>query len=146
MTAGKLIQTLKSSNGPILSLNFNPNEFVLASCSVDGSTRVFDLQTFEEISCYTDAYAEKIIFSNDGLELLACCQTSLQVLGWEPISLVREIPVQWNQVNSTRDFKILPDTEKGIACVTNGNYIDVWGFQLKKVHNHLRLLLIKLSS
>ena len=29
-------------------------------------------------------------------------------------------------------MKILPDDDKAIACTTNGNFVDVWGFQLKE--------------
>lgn len=80
MTAGKLLHTLNNSKGAIHSLTFNPSEFVLGSCSVDGSVRVFDLQTFEEISTYSESYSEKVLFSPDGQDLLACCQDSLQVI------------------------------------------------------------------
>ena len=79
MTAGKLLHTLCEAKGPIHSLSFNPSEFVLASCSVDGFTRVHDLQTFEEISNYSDTYAETVLFSQDGQLLLTGCQSSLQV-------------------------------------------------------------------
>ncbi len=79
MTAGKLLHTIEEAKGPIHSIAFNPSEFVMASCSVDGFTRIHDLQSFEEISSYSDSYSEKVLFSPDGLELLACCNTSLQV-------------------------------------------------------------------
>lgn len=44
----------------------------------------------------------------------------------------REISVSWNQVNSVKDIKVLPEDDKAIACTTNGNFVDVWGFQLKE--------------
>ncbi len=133
MTAGKLLHTFHDATGPIHSIAFNPSEFVLSSCSADGYSRVYDLQTFEKISDYSDCYAEKLLFSSDGQDLLVACQNSLQVLTWEPISLVCDIPVQWNQINSVKDFRILPEEDKAIACVTNGAFVEVWGFQLKQV-------------
>ena len=40
MTAGKLLHTFTSHNGPVGALAFNPNEFLLASGSDDRTVRV----------------------------------------------------------------------------------------------------------
>ena len=48
------------------------------------------------------------------------------------MALKREISVNWNQLNSFKDIKILPDHEKAIAGSTNGNFVDIWGFQLNE--------------
>lgn len=47
----------------------------------------------------------------------------------------REISVSWNQVNSVKDIKVLPEADKAISCATNGNFVDVWGFQLTETSN-----------
>ncbi|KAI8897385.1 WD40-repeat-containing domain protein [Globomyces pollinis-pini] len=127
MTAGKLLHTLDDAAGPILSVTFNPSEFVIATTSQDGSIRVYDLQSFDCISTYNDTYSKFILFSPNGQQLLTCCQDALQVLSWDPISLITEINVNWSNV---KDLKVLPDNDKAIACTTNGNYVDVWAFQL----------------
>ena len=79
MTAGKLLHTLDEATGPILSVSFNPSEFILGTCSQDGFIRSYDLQNFNLISDYSEAYAKQITFTPNGEELLAACQDSFQV-------------------------------------------------------------------
>ncbi|KAJ3319917.1 hypothetical protein HDV06_005816 [Boothiomyces sp. JEL0866] len=129
MTAGKLLHTISDADGPIHSLSFNPTEFIIASCSMDGYLRVYDLQNFELISSYKESYSEQIIFTPDGQNLLAGAQDALQILTWEPITLVNEVPVKWSNV---KDIKVLPDSDKAIACTINGSFIDVWGFKISE--------------
>ncbi|KAJ3267889.1 Katanin p80 WD40 repeat-containing subunit B1 [Terramyces sp. JEL0728] len=130
MTAGKLLHTIADADGPIHSISFNPSEFIIASCSMDGYLRVYDLQNFELISSYKESYSEQIIFTPNGQNLLAAAQDSLQILTWEPISLVDEMPAKWANV---KDIKVLPETDKAIACTVNGPFIDVWGFKISDI-------------
>jgi katanin p80 WD40 repeat-containing subunit B1 len=127
MTAGKLLSTLSEATGSISSVCFNPSEFVLSTASIDGFVRVYDLQEFSLITQQKTSSPDTVLFSPDGQYLLASCEESLEVYNWEPASLLSSNPVQWH---STKSLKFLPDTNKVIACSTNGNIVDIVGFRL----------------
>ncbi|KAJ3274072.1 Katanin p80 WD40 repeat-containing subunit B1 [Terramyces sp. JEL0728] len=119
------IQTYHGHDLGINSLKITPDGRWIASGSEDGTVKNFEL-----ISSYKESYSEQIIFTPDGQNLLAAAQDSLQILTWEPISLVDEMPAKWANV---KDIKVLPDTDKAIACTVNGPFIDVWGFKISDI-------------
>jgi len=47
ITANKLVAELPGHSGPVLSVNFHPNEYLLATGSQDKTVRFWDLETFE---------------------------------------------------------------------------------------------------
>jgi katanin p80 WD40 repeat-containing subunit B1 len=81
MTAGKLLKTYTEAKAAITSLNFNPAEFMVASSSIDGCVRFYDLQTLALISetPQLSSTPHNVTFHPDGQEVLIGCEESLQV-------------------------------------------------------------------
>ncbi|KAJ3311083.1 Katanin p80 WD40 repeat-containing subunit B1 [Boothiomyces sp. JEL0838] len=118
------IQTYHGHDLGINSLKITPDGRWIASGSEDGTVK-----NFEMISSFKESYSEQIVFTPNGQHLLAGAQDALQILTWEPIALVNEVPAKWSNV---KDIKVLPDTDKAIACTINGTYVDVWGFKISE--------------
>lgn len=99
MTVGKLLREL-SHTGPITSLDFHPNEFLLASGGKDGVVNFWDLELFQNVSaCAPDLGIEMseqgvfaLNFSSDGKALISGYHKSLRVWGWEPSTCLDTLP------------------------------------------------------
>ena len=50
LTAGKMLQDFKQHSGPVNTVEFHPNEFLLASGSSDRTVKFWDLETFQPVS------------------------------------------------------------------------------------------------
>jgi len=131
MTAGKLLHSI-TVPGAVQSITVNPSEFVIGVITKTGIVSVYDLQSFEVIS-QGECLADKILFSNDGSELLASCKDSLKFLSWEPIETLREMPAQWTQSSDMSDLKIMSDNDNVVACCSTGSLLQCWIFPLTEV-------------
>ena len=50
LTAGKLLNDFKLHTGPVNTVEFHPNEFLLASGSSDRTVKFWDLESFQLVS------------------------------------------------------------------------------------------------
>lgn len=104
MTAGKLLHDLQHSTGAVSTVDFHPNEFLLASGGGDGTIRFWDLEVFEQVSStgeqdihreMADRKVQTLSFTLDGRALLAGNNSGLSAWGWEPAKCLDSFPSEW---------------------------------------------------
>lgn len=132
MTAGRIINTIEFVS-PVVSIAFNPSEFVIASASFN-QLMVHDLQSFECISSYTipeHSQPDIIVFGPSGDDLLSISAEKVTIISWDPVAKVTDsIAVPWRNV---KDIRTIPGTDKLVGATANGSFVDVWGIKLPKV-------------
>eukprot|EP00003_Mantamonas_plastica_P002777 TRINITY_DN1217_c0_g1_i1.p1 TRINITY_DN1217_c0_g1~~TRINITY_DN1217_c0_g1_i1.p1 ORF type:complete len:546 (-),score=215.14 TRINITY_DN1217_c0_g1_i1:34-1671(-) len=129
LTAGKQLHSFEHE-GPITSLRFHPNEFVLATGSADKTVKFWDLENFDLISQTSkDSTGVRTMeFSEDGSCILVAHQESLKVWQIEPAECLDTVMVPWNNVAqlSITDNKLL-------GCTFNQTLVGVHVVNLRKV-------------
>lgn len=103
IAAGKALAELPGHSGPLTAVQFHPNEYLLASSSLDKTVRFWDMETFECVSQSAPDSAgpvKCILFDPSGRCLYSASSGGgLRVLGWEPARLFdsESCPAQWTQ-------------------------------------------------
>ena len=115
LSAGKLLRELELHEGPITTLDFHPNEFLLASGSQDRTVKFWDLETFDPVSS-ADPEATRILggcFSPDGRVYLGATQDGMRVWEWEPVRSLDYVDVNWGNLV---DMNISVAFSQLVAC------------------------------
>ncbi len=130
LKAGRLLTDLKGHQGPVNSLEFHPNEFLLASGSSDRTVRFWDLEKMEDVSTSAAAAGpvREIMFDPSGRCLFAASNDYLHSMRWEPCELYDAIFCQWRQV---RDMTI--SGGRLIAGGFNQNAVSFYAVDLSQV-------------
>ena len=100
LKAGKLLIDLKGHTGSVNSLEFHPNEFLLATGSSDRTVRFWDLERMESVSTspQSPGAIKKILFETHGKCCFAASQDYLQSVSWEPSECFDSVFCQWKQI------------------------------------------------
>lgn len=141
VTAGKLLHEFQHHTGPVVSLDFHPNEFLMASGSTDGAVTFWDVETFDMVSnALLDASASSgdgkygggvrsIAFTPNGQSLLAAYRSSLCVWKWEPTAASLDcVSADWGDV---MDMAIVND--QLVACTTREDLVGIWMVNMQKL-------------
>ena len=111
--------SLLGHKGAISSLDFHPNEFLLASGSADGSAKFWDLETLKVVSTTEiDSRATPVVgtsFTPDGRALLVATKEQLRVVGWEPRQVYDTVPCKFDDI---MDIGVTTSSSHLIACST----------------------------
>ncbi len=109
IVASKVLAELKQGghSAAVTDLVFHPNEFLLASGSLDGTVKFWDLESFAQVSSSSSSSASggylgpvrKVAFHPEGRALLAAGRDALKVYGWEPTVLYDSVDVHWGGGN-----------------------------------------------
>lgn len=131
LTAGRPLHRFSQHAGaPVASIDFHPNEFLMATGAEDRVVRFFDLESLEEVSCSAPELtrARCVAFSPDGRFLFAAFQDSLRVLSWEPAEARDSVAVNWPGLLDTAFVK-----EQFVGCAAHGNRVYIWVVPLNKL-------------
>eukprot|EP00039_Didymoeca_costata_P008658 m.114691 g.114691 ORF g.114691 m.114691 type:complete len:638 (-) comp14177_c1_seq1:261-2174(-) len=123
LTAGKMLKEL-CKTGPVTSLDFHPEEFLLASASANPDKIEFwDLERFEPVSSANvdSARVCSVAFSQNGQRLFSGSQDSFRTYTWEPFEEKNKQIVPWGKV---LDMAAGPDSV--IAASASQNKISIW--------------------
>lgn len=130
---GKILAHFSSHTDAVISIDFHPKEFFLATGSKDGSVKFWDLDTFKEVSTTPKNHSDPIqaiSFTPDGKYLLSISKMHLRVWSWEPDRLHQEIRVDWDGI---ADFAIMHGLKNGFAVANKKNKIAAWCIVLDKL-------------
>ncbi len=134
LTAGKLLHDFQHHTGPIESLDFHPNEFLMASGSADGGVTFWDLETFERISNATyDSSKDgvrSVTFTPNGQSLLAAYRSCICAWSWEPATCSDTITADWQC--ESMDMSIVND--QLVACTSFNDQVGIWMVNLQKIN------------
>jgi WD40 repeat protein len=76
----------------VLGIAFSPYGTRLVTYCSDGSTRVWDPTTGEELACLVrDGFVNQVVFSPDGTKLAATCRNGMAALVWD-LATGRQLP------------------------------------------------------
>lgn len=103
--------------GAITSLDFHPDEFLLASGSADGTVRFWDLETLKVVSTTeAEARAPAVLgtsFTPDGRALLVATKEQVKVVGWEPQQVFDAVQCKLDDI---MDFGVAASSSHLITC------------------------------
>ena len=129
LTAGRLLRELPPHEGPVTSVEFHPNELLVATGSADRTVKFWDLETFEQIDEATESTGVRsMLFTPDGGTLLSGTSDFLKVWKWEPNRCCDAVDVSWTKLAdlSMHEGKLLG------ASVQN-SFVGVWVVDLNRV-------------
>ena len=122
-------QESRRTDGAVTSVEFHPNELLLATGSADRAVKLWDLETFELVDeCVEATGIKSLRFSPDGSALLAGTAEFLKTWRWEPAQCHDAVDVSWKNLKdlSVHDNKLLG------ANISN-SFVGVWVVDLTRV-------------
>lgn len=130
LTAGRMLKEFNAHNAPISAVEFHPNEFFMATSSMDRTTRFWDLESFESAGiCPAEVTSTRTMcFHRHGTVMYTAHQDSLKVWGWEPIRQFDVVDVSWAKVSdiSIHDNKLL-------GAGFYQSFVGIWVVDLEQV-------------
>lgn len=133
---GKQLCDFQHHSAPVVSLDFHPNEFLMACGSADGGISFWDLETFEMVSSAalepnsSSSSVKSIAFVPNGQALLAAYQNSLCAWRWEPTTVAMDtVGADWSNV---MDMAIVSD--QVFACTIRDDQVGVWMVSMQKIN------------
>lgn len=134
LSSGKLLQEIKTSKRePVVSLDFHPNEFLLAV----GGTHCIDFWDMEEFSLISSTPRDAsalccLTFSRDGLALLASTSDTVRTINWEPCEIFDTVESAFGSNGIVKDCSESVDGE--LICVSaNKSILNIHLVDLKQV-------------
>ena len=84
----------------VTHIQFHPNDFLLAGATFDKRVYFWDLENFQLVSTEygTDHLVTCMSFNSEGESLLLGLVDHLRVIGWEPVRIFDQLPIQWGRV------------------------------------------------
>lgn len=132
---GDLRLTLTGSGNHVTELAFSPDHRLLASWAKDDEVRLWDVQTGKEMATIALDQIRKLLFNQDGTQLLiARVSTPAQVVVWD--------------IRSQAEVKRIDHVFLGVSLSPNGSYmaaggrnnglhlIDMASAQTEELHGH----------
>ena len=97
----RLVHEFTQHSAPVTALAVHPTEFLMASAAADRTLRLWDLESFEQVSCTPpdSGQVRRVLFSEDGGALLSGAEETLKVWGWEPVRCFEQTDVRWSRLS-----------------------------------------------
>lgn len=130
LRVGRQLKEFTQHKRSATTVEFHPQEFLLASGSSDKTVNFWDLESFKLVSS-TEQNTTPIRclnFSGRGECLFAGCQDVLKVYCWEPARTLDTVPIGWGKI---RDIAIAQ--EQLIGASSNGSVVSLYVCDLKKI-------------
>ena len=129
LAAGRCLKEFAPHDGAVTSVEFHPNELLLATGSTDRVVKLWDLETFEQVDECVEATGIKALrFAPDGSALLTGTGEFLKTWRWEPAQCHDAVDVSWKNL---KDLSVHNNKLLG-ASISNA-FVGVWVVDLNRV-------------
>ena len=136
LVAGKQRQSIKmGGNAYPLIFEFNPVEYVLASCTSGRQVKLYDLDTMDTLTITPaeSSQIKSISFSYDGNYLYTATKDYFRAWAWEPAFRMRTVlDSNWDKVQEIR----VSSTNQLTGVGANGSNVTLWSLDLNNVNNN----------